>query len=150
MSTILLLNPIEGIAQAVESESVMTFVQTEDVNLAEPSESTTGGKPGGMGSMSIIWILLLLVLMFVMMRPRKDKEGDKFRNALQREQEVVTSSGIFGKIKDMDDVSVTLEIAQNTRIRVDKRFINPIPTIQPVKESKKKEERVPNKEEKAK
>jgi preprotein translocase subunit YajC len=149
MSTILLLNPIEGIAQAVESESVMTFVQTEDVNLAEPSASAKSGKTGSMGSMSIIWILLLLVLMFIMMRPRKDKEGDKFRNALQREQEVVTSSGIFGKIKDMDDISVTLEISQNNRIRVDKRYVNPVPTVQPVKESKKKEERVPNKEEKA-
>lgn len=150
MSTILLLNPIEGIAQAVESESVMTFVQTEDVNLAEPTETASGAKSGGMGgSMTLIWLLLLVVLMFVMMRPRKDKEGDKFRNALQREQEVVTSSGFFGKIKDLDDVSVTLEIAPNTRIRVDKRYINPVPTIQPVKESKKKEERVPNKEEKA-
>src|SRR5574344_578396 len=150
MSTILLLNPIEGIAQAIESESVMTFVQTEDVNLAEPSEPAAGAKSGGMGgSMTLIWLLLLVVLMFVMMRPRKDKEGDKFRNALQREQEVVTSSGFFGKIKDLDDVSVTLEIAPNTRIRVDKRYINPVPTVQPVKESKKKEERVPNKEEKA-
>lgn len=149
MSTILLLNPIEGIAQAIESESVITFVQTEDVNLTEPSESTASEKNGGMGSMPMIWILGLLVLMFVMMRPRKDKEGDKFRNALQRDQEVVTSTGIFGKIKDIDDVSVTLEVAQNTRIRVDKRYINPIPTVQPVKESKKKEERTPNKDEKA-
>ena len=84
------------------------------------------------------------------MRPRQDKEGEKFRNALQKEQDVVTSSGIFGKIKDIDEVSVTLEIAQGMKIKVDKRYVNPVPTPQPVKAEKpSRRKKDPSKDEKA-
>ena len=75
-----------------------------------------------------------------------------FRNALQKEQDVVTSSGIFGKIKDIDEVSVTLEIAQGMKIKVDKRYVNPVPTPQPVKPektSRRRRKADPSKDEKA-
>lgn len=93
-------------------------------------------------------MVLVLVLMFVLMRPRKDKEGDKFRNALQEGQDVVTTSGIFGKVKEVDNISATIEIAQNMRIKVDKRFINSVPSPAPVKNAGK--EKGPNKDEKSK
>ena len=101
---------------------------------------------------NFFWIILLLGFMMILfMRPRQDKEGEKFRNALQKEQDVVTSSGIFGKIKDIDEVSVTLEIAQGMKIKVDKRYVNPVPTPQPVKPEKpsRRRKKDPSKDEKA-
>ena len=103
-----------------------------------------------MGGM--LWIFIIIGLMMIlMMRPRQDKEGEKFRNALQKEQDVVTSSGIFGKIKDIDEVSVTLEIAQGMKIKVDKRYVNPVPTPQPAKPEKpsRRKKKDPSKDEKA-
>ncbi|MBO7260587.1 MAG: preprotein translocase subunit YajC [Bacteroidaceae bacterium] len=135
MSKILSLNPYSGVIEIQESQEIMTFVQSQDVNLSEPVEG--GAQSGGFGGGMMIWMILLLVMMMFMMRPRRDKEGEKFRNSLQREQEVVTSSGIFGKIKDIDDVSVTIEVAQNIKIKVDKRYVNPVPTAQPVAQPKK-------------
>ena len=145
MSKILSLNPYSGVIEIQESQEIMTFVQSQDVNLSEPVES--GAQSGGFGGGMMIWMILLLVMMMLMMRPRRDKEGEKFRNSLQREQEVVTSSGIFGKIKDIDDVSVTIEVAQNIKIKVDKRYVNPVPTVQPVAQPKKSKKE--KKEEKA-
>ncbi len=145
MSKILSLNPYSGVIEIQESQEIMTFVQSQDVNLSEPVES--GAQSGGFGGGMMIWMILLLVMMMFMMRPRRDKEGEKFRNSLQREQEVVTSSGIFGKIKDIDDVSVTIEVAQNIKIKVDKRYVNPVPTVQPVAQPKKSKKE--KKEEKA-
>lgn len=136
MSQFLALNPYTGVVKTIESNEIMNFVQTTDVNLDAPVEQS-GSAKGGMFGGSMIWLLLLLVMMMFMMRPRRDKEGEKFRNSLQREQDVVTSSGIFGKIKDIDEVSVTLEVAQNMKIKVDKRYVNPIPTPQPVQQPKK-------------
>ena len=147
----LLLNPFQMSYQEVNVHTV-NFIQ--DVNLDAPASSATeggqaqGGAFGGMGG--FLWILVILALMMIMMRPRQDKEGEKFRNALQKDQDVVTSTGIFGKVKDIDEVSVTLEIAQGMKIKVDKRYVNPIPTPQPVKPEKpSRRKKDPSKDEKA-
>ena len=153
MANMLLLNPFQMTYQEVNTH-VANFIQ--DVNLDAPASSSAeggqaqGGAFGPMGG--FIWIIVILAFMMIIMRPRQDKEGEKFRNALQKDQDVVTSSGIFGKIKDMDEVSVTLEIAQGMKIKVDKRYVNPVPTPQPVKAEKpsRRKKQDPSKDEKAK
>ena len=150
MSQMLLMNPFQMTYQEVNLNT-MNFIQ--DVNLDAPTADAQGGAAqGGMLGGGFIWIILILFAMVIFMRPRQDKEGDKFRNALQKEQDVVTSSGIFGKVKDIDEVSVTLEIAQGMRIKVDKRYVNPVPTPQPVKPEKpsRRKKQDPSKDEKAK
>ena len=148
----LLLNPFQMTYQEV-STHVVNFIQ--DVNLDAPvsSSSAEGGQSqgGAFGPMGgFLWIIIILAFMMIIMRPRQDKEGEKFRNALQKEQDVVTSTGIFGKVKDIDEVSVTLEIAQGMKIKVDKRYVNPIPTPQPVKPEKpSRRKKDPKKDEKA-
>ena len=151
MAKMLLLNPFQMSYQEVNMQHTVNFIQ--DVNLDAPESSAQGsaGSQGGMfGGSGMLLILVFIFLMIIMMRPRQDKEGEKFRNALQKEQDVVTSSGIFGKIKDIDDVSVTLEIAQGMKIKVDKRYVNPVPTPQPVKPEKpSRRKKDPSKDEKA-
>lgn len=138
MATMLMMNPTGEVMEVtLQNHDVVTLVQSSDVSLADVDTSAPGQKPAG--GMSMIWIVLLMLLVVMMFaRPRQDKEGEKFRNALQPEQDVVTSTGIFGKIKSIDEVSVILEVAQNTRIRVDKRYVNPVPVPQPAKPEKKK------------
>ena len=149
MAQMLLLNPFQMSYQEVNVHTV-NFVQ--DVNLDAPASSGSTSAQGGAMGGNFFWIILLLGFMMILfMRPRQDKEGEKFRNALQKEQDVVTSSGIFGKIKDIDEVSVTLEIAQGMKIKVDKRYVNPVPTPQPVKPEKtsRRRKKDPSKDEKA-
>ena len=151
MANTLLLDPIQMTYQEVSTHTV-NFIQ--DVNLDAPASSSEGAQSqGGLfgAGGGLIWIFLLLFMMIIFMRPRQDKEGEKFRNALQKEQDVVTSTGIFGKVKDIDEVSVTLEIAQGMKIKVDKRYVNPIPTPQPAKPEKpsRRSKKDPSKDEKA-
>lgn len=147
MATFLYLNTVNGTFQTVEHNSILTFAQ-EGVDLSAPdTDGATAQRPGG--NMTLLWLVMLMVLMFILMRPRKDKEGDKFRNSLQIGQEVVNASGVFGKIVSMDAISVILEVSQNLRIRVDKRYINPVPTEQPAapaKKSRKEKKAEENKE----
>ena len=127
MANMLLLNPFQMTYQEVNTH-VVNLIQ--DVNLDAPASSAEGGKSqgGAFGPMGgFLWIIILLAFMMIIMRPRQDKEGEKFRNALQKEQDVVTSTGIFGKVKDIDEVSVTLEIAQGMKIKVDKRYVQGSP-----------------------
>ena len=150
MAKTLLLNPFQMTYQEVSTHTV-NFIQ--DVNLDAPASSSEGGQAqgGGLFGNPIILLLVMLALLMIFMRPRQDKEGEKFRNALQKEQDVVTSSGIFGKVKDIDDVSVTLEVSKGMVIKVDKRYVNPVPTPQPVKPEKPSRRRKldPSKDEKA-
>lgn len=152
MATMLYLNPAGQLVEVAQQQSVLTFLQTSEPATLSDIDTSAGsaGKPAG--GMGMIWILLMLFLVMMMFLPkRQDKEGEKFRNALQLEQDVVTSSGIFGKIKAIDDISVILEISQNMRIKVDKRYVNPVPVPQPVKpvKEKKRKSKDPSKDEKA-
>ena len=151
MAQMLLLNPFQMTYQEVNTHTV-NFIQ--DVNLDAPVSASEGGQAqGGLfgAGGGFLWIILLLIAMMFIMRPRQDKEGEKFRNALQKDQDVVTSSGIFGKVKDIDDVSVTLEVSKGMVIKVDKRYVNPVPTPQPVKPEKpsRRKKLDPSKDEKA-
>ncbi len=139
----LYLNPAGELIEVSQQQSVLSFVQTSSPGLDDIDPSASNGQQARAGSMGgMIWIIvLMLVVMMIFARPRQDKEGEKFRNALQLDQDVVTSTGIFGKIKAIDDVSVILEIGQNMRIKVDKRYVNPVPVPQPVKPAKEKKTR---------
>ncbi len=145
----LLIDPFQMTSQEVVVENTMNFVQ----DLSDVGSESTGSTGAAAGNgMGLMLPLIIIAFLFVMMfgGRGRDKEGEKFRNALQKEQDVVTSSGIFGKIKDIDEVSVTLEIAQGMKIKVDKRYVNPVPTPQPVKPEKpSRRKKDPSKDEKA-
>ncbi|MCL1943325.1 MAG: preprotein translocase subunit YajC [Candidatus Azobacteroides sp.] len=92
----------------------------------------TGGAPGGGGlfggggtQMIVMMLLIVAVFYFFMIRPqsKRQKEIRKFRESLQTGDKVITSGGIHGRIKEVKDDSVLLEIADNVRIKVDKASI---------------------------
>jgi preprotein translocase subunit YajC len=82
---------------------------------------------GGLGSMGgILMIVLLFVIMyFFMIRPqqKKQKEIQKMRESLKVGDRVVTSGGIYGKLKEINDTHFVVEIAENTRVKVDKASV---------------------------
>jgi preprotein translocase subunit YajC len=92
--------------------------------------------PGGAGMQSIIFLLLIIVVFyFFMIRPqvKKQKEASTFRNALKKGDKVATTGGIYGKITDVKDRTVTVEIADNVIVRVDKTAVMAEPTEQAAK-----------------
>lgn len=82
----------------------------------------------GGGYMNILMIVVLIVIFyFFMIRPqsKKQKEIRKFREGLQAGDKVITAGGIFGKIKEVKDTYIVLEIADNVKIRIDKGSVYP-------------------------
>lgn len=76
-------------------------------------------------SFLIMMVAIFAIMYFFMIRPqnKKQKEIANFRKSLQVGQEVVTAGGIYGKIKEVEDLTVVLEIAQGVKIRIDKNSI---------------------------
>ena len=94
------------------------------------------GPGGGAGMQSLIFLLLIIVVFyFFMIRPqvKKQKEATNFRNALKKGDKVTTTGGIYGKITDVKDRTVTVEIADNVTIKVDKTAVTAEPTEQAAK-----------------
>lgn len=71
-------------------------------------------------------LLILPIFYFFMIRPqmKRQKEQQSYADSLEKGQEVVTSSGIIGKINKIEGNVVTLEIAKNVFIRVTKGSVS--------------------------
>ena len=81
---------------------------------------------GGMG-MIIMLLVMFAIMYFFMIRPqqKKQKEIQNFRNSIERGQQVVTAGGLYGTVKDIDDVNniLVIEVANGVRVRVDRNSV---------------------------
>lgn len=76
--------------------------------------------------MSMLPLLLIVVVFyFFMIRPqmKRQKEVRKFRESLAKGDKVVTTGGIYGKIVEVKETTIILEIAKDVNIVVDKNGI---------------------------
>lgn len=82
-------------------------------------------------SMLIMMVVLFAIVYFFMIRPqnKKQKEIQKYRDALTVGQEVVTIGGIHGTVKkiDADGNTVSINVATGVEIKFDKSAIVPKP-----------------------
>ena len=104
------------------------------------AQSTPG--VGGPGPLMTIFpfILIFVIMYFMVIRPqqKKTKEHQELLNKLKRNDEVMTSGGIYGKVVDLKENVVTLEVAPNVRIRVSRPQIAAVTSAEktPAKEGK--------------
>ena len=70
-------------------------------------------------------LLIVVVFYFFMIRPqmKRQKEVRKFRESLSKGDKVVTTGGIYGKIVEVKETTIVLEIAKDVHIKVDKNGI---------------------------
>lgn len=82
--------------------------------------------PQGSGFLQIIMLVVLFGAMwFFMIRPqqKKMKEHQLLVSSLKKGNEVMTNSGLMGRIINLDNTAVDLEIAKNTVVRIQRGFI---------------------------
>jgi preprotein translocase subunit YajC len=76
--------------------------------------------------MSFIPLLLIIVIFyFFMIRPqmKRQKEVRKFRESLQKGDNVVTTGGIYGKIVEIKETVVILQVDKEVTLKVDKNAV---------------------------
>ena len=87
----------------------------------------TGAAPEGPGPLVQFFplILIFIVFYFLLIRPQqqKAKAHRTMLDELKRNDEVVTAGGLYGRIMELGEKVVTLELAQNVRIRVERSKI---------------------------
>ena len=107
--------------------------------LISPAYAQAPAAGGGDGLMSFLPIILMFVLLyFLMIRPqmKKAKEHKQLLDGLQKGDEVVALGGLIGKIAELSEQYVTLEITPETRIVVQRPSVQvllPKGTIKSIK-----------------
>ena len=76
----------------------------------------------------ILPIGLVVLFYFFLIRPqsKRQKEHKKMVNDLQKGEEILTSGGILGKITNIKDDFVTLEIAKEVSLKIQKSAVQTI------------------------
>jgi preprotein translocase subunit YajC len=80
------------------------------------------GEQGNPLTSMLPLVLIIAIFYFFMIRPqmKKQKEVRQFREGIQKGDKVLTVGGIYGKVNEIKDTTVILEIADGVRIKVDK------------------------------
>lgn len=97
--------------------------------LISNAYAQAGAAPAqpGMGLLGspLIFIGIMVVMMIFMFRSqsKRQKEQRNMIAALARGDEVVTSGGVAGRVEDMGDSFLSLEIAPNVKVKVQKTAI---------------------------
>ena len=85
------------------------------------AQATGGAGAGDAGMLSFLPIILMFVVLYIfMIRPqmKRAKETKAMIDALQKGDEVITSGGVIGRITKIGDAYLSLEIAPNTEVNV--------------------------------
>ena len=94
------------------------------LNILLQAAAPAAGGASGYTSI-LMMVLIFVVFYFFMIRPqsKRQKEIKKQLEAMKPGDSVVTSGGIYGKVKDIKENTVTVEIADNVRVKVDKNSV---------------------------
>ena len=87
------------------------------------AQSAGGGDPGYIGFLPII--LMFVLLYFLMIRPqmKRSKEQKQMVEALQKGDEVIAAGGVLGRITRISDAYVSLEVAPDTEISIQRAAV---------------------------
>ena len=81
---------------------------------------------GGSGMMNLVMIVMLIAIFYFFMiapQQKKQKKINAFRESLKKGDKVMTAGGIYGRIREINDTFVLLEIDNNVTIKIDKNSI---------------------------
>ncbi|GHT05900.1 preprotein translocase subunit YajC [Bacteroidia bacterium] len=80
---------------------------------------------GGQYSGIIMIVLLFVIMYFFMIRPQQKqrKEIEKQRAALTTGDKIITAGGVHGKLKEINDATYVIEVADGVKITIDKTSV---------------------------
>jgi len=85
-------------------------------------------QQGGGLSMIIMMVVLFGLMYFMMIRPqmKRQKEHRALIAALAKGDEVVTNGGLAGRVEEVGDTFVTVEIAPNVKVKLQKGAVQQV------------------------
>lgn len=106
-------------------ETSMDFLISSAHAQAATAPAGAQGIGGLLGS-PIIFIVIMVAMMFFMFRSqsKRQKELRNMIAALAKGDEIVTNGGMAGRVDDIGDTFMTVEIAPNVKIKLQKSAVS--------------------------
>jgi preprotein translocase subunit YajC len=107
----------------------MWFEAIAWADAAAPAAAPAAGSQGlldqMLGNPVIPLVMVVAVFYFIIIRPQSQRatEHQKLVKGLKKNDEVVTNGGLIGRVAELGDNLVTLEIAPNVRVRIERTEI---------------------------
>jgi len=90
------------------------------------AQGTSGGSGGGNTLLSLVpFVLIFIIFYFLLILPqqRRQKKLRAMLDALKKGDKVITSSGLWGTVSNLGKDSVTLQISDNTKVKIQRDHI---------------------------
>lgn len=104
-------------------------VATSSDTASALSTATNGAAPASDGTFSIIMMVAMIGIFYLLLWRPQSKRAKEHRNLisnLQKDDEVVTSGGIVGKITEIEDKFISIAIAPSVEIKLQRSAISSV------------------------
>lgn len=116
--------PSFGASEIAEAERGRKVLQQMLQGLVAQTQET---PPGGIMSSPLpVFVLIFVAMYFLIIRPqqKQQKQQREFLSQLKKGDEVLLSGGLFGRIHEVREVDLTVEIASGVKVRVLKSAVS--------------------------
>ena len=86
-------------------------------------QTGSGSQNGWYSFLPLLLIIVVFYFFFIRQQMKRSKDQKKFRETLEKGQKVLTIGGIHGKIVEIQDTTVSIEVDNNVKLRVEKSAI---------------------------
>ncbi len=109
--------------------------------MGQGGAAASGSAAGGLASF-IPLVLMFVIFYFLLIRPqqKKTKEHRDMVSGLKKGDRIITSGGIYGQITSADDATLTVEISDKVRIKLNRGNVASIVQNQVQQQTKKSSE----------
>ncbi len=120
----LLLSLLDGpsvvMESAGEAATQAAASASQAVTQAADAAQTSSGAGFGTFGMIIYVVALIAIFYFLAIRPsrKRDKELKEMQASIKIGDDVMTSSGFYGKVVEMNDQVITVEFGTNRGVRI--------------------------------
>ncbi|WP_438971120.1 preprotein translocase subunit YajC [Methylophaga sp.] len=101
------------------------FISAAYAGAAE-TQAASSGSPGLLDFAFPIILLVLFYVMLIRPQQKRAKEHRSMQSALAKGDEVVTDGGLMGKILNITDNAITVQIADSVEVKVRRESINSV------------------------
>lgn len=100
----------------------MSFFISEAIAEGAPA-AAAAGEQGPMPFMFLIGMIVIFYFLLIRPQQKRQKEHRKLVESIGKGDEVVTNGGVLGKIIEVGDQYLTVEIASNVQIKVQRHAV---------------------------
>lgn len=98
------------------------------ISSAQAQTAAPGPAPGGDMFQLLFFVGLFALFYFIAIRPqrKRQKEHEGMVAALKKGDEVILSSGMLGKVINLDDIYVTVKVTDNVELKFQRTAVHAV------------------------